>query len=180
MCKTTFRSIFRIKNSFPTLFSCSEVMVEHKYFVKQRFSSEKTHKYYYISNWILHKMNSLPNFTAQSPIWRRRVFGCSENPHKIIWRVSLFVPYWCRMEQTAKEIAWKKYLPESIQVWHQNLPVHDGFPIIFQYLAWMFRRGCTFKLFLNLCLPDFNIMVFIFLKQLLGMTSIFVFNSVLK
>ena len=37
------------------------------------------------------------------------------------------------MEQIAKEIAQKQY-PQSIQVIHQNLPVHDGFPLIHQYL----------------------------------------------
>ena len=50
MCNTTFRSIFRIRNSFPTSFFSSEVMLAHKCFVKQRFRQKTPHKYYYISN----------------------------------------------------------------------------------------------------------------------------------
>ena len=38
------------------------------------------------------------------------------------------------MEQIAQEIT-KKQNPQSIQVSHQNLSVHDGFPLIHQYLG---------------------------------------------
>ena len=37
------------------------------------------------------------------------------------------------MEQIAQEITRKQY-PQSIQVSHKNLPVHDGFLLIDQYV----------------------------------------------
>ena len=37
------------------------------------------------------------------------------------------------MEQIAQEITRKQY-PQSIQVSHQNLPVHDAFSLYHQYL----------------------------------------------
>ena len=82
---------------------------------------------------IYHRLINPLHTSAQSPIWRRRVFGCSKNPHKNIRRESLFFRCCCRMEQIAKEVALKQY-PQSIQVIHQNLPVHSGFPLIYQYL----------------------------------------------
>ena len=61
------------------------------------------------------------------------------------------------MEQIAKEIARKQY-PQSIQVIHQTLPVHDGFLLIYQYL-WNASAKIYYtniKLFLYLYLPVFN------------------------
>ena len=56
---------------------------------------------------------------------------CAAPPACVIY--SIFFRCCYRMEQIAQEIT-KKQNPQSIQVSHQNLSVHDGFPLIHQYL----------------------------------------------